>query len=283
MARLKRSRFFSIRMSLKKNRTPSDDFQGISSEQMHRLLHFPFSSPDLITFSPNLTKTIKAPVMHLFNLLLTAIGEKGLKTTATGNLPVKFMRQAADEYFTEENKLPFEIRTETDFFDLHITRLVCGLAGLIRKYRGRFIMTTRLRKLLAEGGTAAVYTELFHTFLKEYNWAFRDGYPAFPIIQQSFAFSLYLFHRFGSEWNPPNFYTDCFIKAFPAILNEAASQLTYTAPENIVGSCYSLRCLEGFAVFFGLMDIEYEGTDTIDRKFKLKKTALLDEVVNFHF
>lgn len=268
----------------RKNRSPCDDFQGISPNQMHQLLDFAFSSPELVTFSRSLAKHPEAPVMHLFNLLLAAIGEKGLKTTAKGNLPVKFMRQVADEYFSEENKLLFEIYTETDFFDIHVTRLLGGIAGFISKYRGRFIMTTRLRKLLAQGGIAAAYLALFQAFVQKYNWAYRDGYPDFQIIQQSFAFSLYLFHRFGDEWRPSSFYADCFIKAFPAILAEAESQLTYTTPENIVSSCYSIRCLESFAVFFGLMDIKYgERNNMIGRKFKLKKTDLLDEVVTFHF
>lgn len=267
----------------RKNRTPRDNFQGLSPDQMHRFLQFPFSSPELVAISGQIATPPRAPVMRLFDLLLAAVREKGLKTTATGNLPVKFLRQAADEYFFRDNKLPFEIRTEIDFIELHIVRLLSGLAGLVRKYKGRFVMTGALRKLLKQGGTAAVYPVLFHNFAQKYNWAFPDGYPALPIIQQSFVFSLYLFHRFGNEWKPSSFYSDCFIKAFPSILTETASQLTYKPPADIVDSCYNLRCLERFAAFFGLIDIEYEGTDRFDRKFKLKTTALLDEAVTFHF
>ena len=267
----------------RKNRAPRDNFQGLSPDQMHRFLHFSFSSPELVTFSGIFAAPPRAPVMQLFSLLLGAIGEKGLKTTATGNLPVKFLRQAADEYFSDENKLPFEIRTEIDFMELHIVRLLSGIAGLIRRLKGRFIMTGLLRKLLKQGGIAAVYPVLFQAFVQKYNWAFPDSYPEFPIIRQSFAFSLYLFHRFGDEWKPSSFYADCFIKAFPAILTEAASQLTYTTPEDIVESCYTLRCVKRFASFFGLIDIQHEETGAVRRKLKLKKTDLLDKVVTFHF
>ena len=34
-----------------KNTTPNEDFHGLSSEQMHRFLHFPFETPDLVRYS----------------------------------------------------------------------------------------------------------------------------------------------------------------------------------------------------------------------------------------
>jgi len=34
-----------------KNTTPKEDFPGLSSEQMHRLLYCPFGSPDLGSYS----------------------------------------------------------------------------------------------------------------------------------------------------------------------------------------------------------------------------------------
>jgi len=173
------------------------------------------------------------------------------------------------------------VRSETDFFDLNVTRLVGGLAGLIRKYRGRFVLTTNFRKCMTQGGMTAVYPHLFRAFVEKYNWAYRDRYPEFRIIQQSFLFSLWLFHRFGDEWRPSSFYEDRFVKAFPVVLTEAESERSYTTPEEAVRACYAWRCLEGFAVFLGLMDIEWKKKDMLDRRFRLRKTSVLDEAVIF--
>lgn len=43
-----------------------------------------------------------------------------------------------------------ELRSEPEFREMHTTRLVAELAGLIRKYKGKFILSRECRKLLAE-------------------------------------------------------------------------------------------------------------------------------------
>jgi hypothetical protein len=266
-----------------KNRAPVDDFEGLSPEQMHRFLHYPFASPDLATFPERLATPAETPIVRLFGLLAEALGEKGLKTTVTGNLPLNFVREAALVFLTEEERTFHRgIRTELEFFDLHATRLVSGLAGLTRKYQGRFVLTSECRKLMEQDGMAAVYPLLFRAFVEKYNWAYRDRYPSFGIIQQSFLFSLWLFNRFGDVWRAPSFYEDCFLRAFPAILGEAESERSYTTPEKVVRSCYAWRCLEGFAVFLGLMEIDWESRGFLDRRFTLRKSRLLNEVVTFH-
>ena len=264
-----------------KNRAPLDDFQGLSPEQMYRFLHFPFSSPNLVTFSERPVVSSEVPLMRLFGLMISAMGEKGLNATEKGNLPLAFVREAAHAYASDEDMMfPRGFHTETEFVDLNVTRLVSGLAGLIRKYRGRFVSTAQCRDLTAKGGMSAVYPLLFRAFVERYDWAYRDRYPSFGIIQQSSLFSLFLFHRFGDEWRPPAFYEDCFLKAFPATLKEA--DLGYRTPAEEVRSCYTWRCLEGFAVFLGLLDVEWEQRGIVNRRFTVRKSPLLDGFVTFH-
>ena len=265
------------------NRAPLDDFAGLSSEQMHGILHFPFSSTDLVTFSPRLSAPPVSPMATLLDALLGAIGDEGLKATATGNLPLNFVRQTALAYFLDgEREYQPGIRSETDFFDLHVTRLVAGASGLIRKYRGKFSRTIRCRKFLGEGGMAAVYPLLLRAFVEKYNWAYRDYYPDFSIIQQSFLFSLWLFHRFGDEWRYPSFYEDYFLRAFPAILSEAPDEGDLITPEDVVRWCYAWRCIEGFAGFLGLVEIRWEDRGFVRRRFQVRKTGLLSDLVTFH-
>ena len=267
----------------KMNRAPRDDFQGLSPEQMHRFLHFPFSSPDLVTFSEGPPVSPEVSLIWLFGIMVSAIGEKGLKATEKGNLPLGFVREAARAYPSREEMMyPRGFHTETEFVDLNVTRLVSGFAGLIRKYRGRFVLTAQCRDLMAKGGMSAVYPRLFRAFVESYDWAFRDRYPSFFIIQQSFLFSLLLFHRFGGDWRPPAFYGDCFLKAFPSILEEAELEIDYLTPEDFVRSCYTWRCLEGFAIFLGLLDVDWGKRGLVNRRFTVRKSTLLDGFVTFH-
>jgi len=54
------------------------------------------------------------------------------------------------------------------------------------------------------------------------------------------------------------------------------------SPEQILRSCYSLRCLESFAAFLGLAEIQRDSARRCDRDFRLRKLPLLDHVVQFH-
>jgi len=142
-----------------RNQVAVDDFHGLSSEQMHRFLYFPFETPNLVSFPSSLDSDPRIPILSLFKLLADAIGEGGLKATATGNLPRSFCRESARTFLGEEEYQRWsrygELRSEPDFREMHTTRLVAGLAGLIRKYKGKFILSKDCRKLLAEQGQPA--------------------------------------------------------------------------------------------------------------------------------
>jgi len=70
---------------------------------------------------------------------VTSNGEKGLTATATGNLPRNVFREAASAYWGDESIREdgriVPIGKEEDFSHLHVTQLVEGLSGLIRKSR----------------------------------------------------------------------------------------------------------------------------------------------------
>ncbi len=265
------------------NRRPVDEFCGLSPEQMMHLLRLPWNSPDYVEFAEELDASPEAPVMLLFQALEVAIGEKGLKPTAAGNLPVELVRSAADAFlgrYPEQNPF-FPMRREDDFLDLHVTRLVAGLAGLVRKHNRRFILSRMLRDWRKQGREGAIYPALMGAFVRRYNWGYADAYPELDIVQQSLAFSLYLLWRFGGEWRPISFYADAFVRAFPQTLDEVRDQ-PYSQPETVIRRCYRNRVLQRFAWFFGLVEIRgniQHGLVSLD--CELRKLPLLDKVAIF--
>jgi hypothetical protein len=263
-----------------------DDFHGLSSEQMHRFLHFPFETPNLITFPSCLGVTPEAPILTLFKLLTDAIGDDGLKATATGNLPRNFCREAARAFWGEEEYARWsrhgELRSEDQFAELNTTRLVAGLAGLIRMYKGKFIIGKECRKLLAEQGMAGIYPRLFRAFVREYNWGYGDRMQEIPMVQHSFLFTLHLLSTYGAEWRSSRFYEDNFLQAFPMVLKEMPEMSEYYSPEKSLRSCYSWRSLERFARFTGLVETEHDPANRYTGDFRLRKLPLLDHVVQFH-
>ena len=269
----------------RKNRQGRVEFEGMSSEQMSKILYAPFDSPQLVAFPDMLGIEPDAPVMRLLDLLLDAIGPEGIKPTATGNLPRNLCRAAALAFHGEEGYREITkfagINTEPDFPELHVTRLVAEMAGLVRKYRGKFILGKACRTLRGTGGNRALYPILFEAFVRKYEWGYLDRYPEFPFLQASFLFSLLLLSRHGDQQRSDSFYCERFLKAFPMLLQGVPAS-EYWTPEKFVSNCYSLRVLQRFAEFFGLVEIERIGDRMVPDEIKIRKRPLLDEVVKFH-
>src|SRR4030067_3432079 len=63
-ASLEELQAFTDRFMRQRNQAPLDDFQGLSADQMHRFLHFPFDSPNLVTYAPVVAGDPKAPLLR---------------------------------------------------------------------------------------------------------------------------------------------------------------------------------------------------------------------------
>lgn len=268
----------------KQNNSRLESFHGLSPAQMHRFLHNPFDSPELVSFAESIESPTEAPVLTLFALLVDAIGEKGLKPTVKGNLPRNVCREAALTFWGEEkyeDRTKYgAIRSEMDFFDLHCLRIVAELAGLVRKYKGKFILTAKCRKKITSQGMAAVYPDLFMAYVQKFNWSYLDGSQDIPFIQQAFLFTLFLLSKYGGELRPQTFYEESFLEAFPILLNEI-EQVSYQSREETVHRVYFYRTLYHFAAFFGLVKVQAIAEVNYPKQYELKKLPLLDQLVSF--
>ena len=268
------------------NYAPSEDFHGLSAEQMHNFLYLPFESPELITFPEQLSTEPDTKVAFLLSLMVEEIGEKGVKLTATGNLGRKFCQDVGARYFERYPDNYFasyqKITSETKMEPLHVIRLSARAVGLIRKVKGEMFLTKKCKKALDNDGMKELYPMLFKGYCQKFNWAYRDGYEELSIIQQSFPFLLFLLHKYGTTWRPASFYSDIFLNAFPMALGEI-SPVSYVEPEESLQNCFVVRSLERFADFFGIAELERISSDPFKEKFRIRATALLDEMIHFHF
>ena len=259
-----------------------DDFDGLSPAQMSDLLYTPLTSPHRLELAQSGVPAAQAPVMILFDALADAIGEDGLRTTAKGNLPRAFCQHAHCQYASVDRGDPYadlgSVNREDDFYDLHVTRLVAQLAGLVRKYKGRFLLTRKARRLRAHDG---IYPVLLTTHATRFNWGYGDGYDELDFVQHAFAFSLYLLHRHGDTEHDARFYEDAFLHAFPMLLDQLTPR-AYLDGETHLRRSYTLRTLDRFAAFFGVIQLTCTRTDPAGFAYQITKTPLLDEVVHFH-
>jgi len=237
---------FAKQRTNQRNQRALDEFCGLSPEQMAHLLYTPFDSPETVRFSADLASAQNTEIMRMFIPLVEAIGESGLKTTAKGNLPLKFCKAMAEQLRQADDGTRLRrfggISSEVDLEELHCTRLVAQLAGLIRKYRGKFVLTQKCRKMLALEDTGNIYLELFKAYTTKFNWGYRDGYPEAGIVQHSFLYTLFLLASFGNSQRPQQFYEDKFLTAFP-MAPDMFPETSYSTAEEDASRCYFLRSM----------------------------------------
>ena len=286
-ASMEEAQAFIKSFQVERNQRPLDDFRGLSPEQMHRLLHAPLDSPEVMQVSSLLESEPDAPLSRLFGLLAETIGDKGLKPTATGNFPRNACREIMQTFLGEHGYSDYirfgGINWEHDAPELHTTRVVAELAGFVRKYRGRFILSRPARAMLAATGQRALYPQLFRTYATEFNWAYQDRYPEAPFVQQGWGFTTYLLYLDGARQQPATGYADAFRQAFPAVDMELEGGPLFRSLEDTWRSLYTVRCLERFADFTGIATVHRAGGDILTRPeaMNVQATPLLHRLISF--
>ena len=270
-----------------RNRRPIDDFRGLSPHQMHRMLDFSLDSPEVLEISTVLESEPDSRLAQLFGLLAGAIGERGVKPTAKGNFPRNACREIMQSCLGDEGYAHYTrfggINTELDAPELHVTRVVGELAGFVRKYRGRFILSRPARAMLAATGQRELYPRLFRTYATEFNWAYSDGYIEVPILQHGWAFTAYLLALEGHRPQPATLYADAFRQAFPAVDDELDEAPLFRSRADTWYSLYTLRCLERFADFTGIATVNREEDRVLApaQSVKVQATPLLGSLIHF--
>ncbi len=273
------------KLMAKKNQEPMTEFHGLSPEQMYQVLHFPFDSPEIVRFDDGGELVLDTPIIRLFSFFVEALGEKGLKLTKKGNLPPKFCREAAlflwgAEQYAQKTKF-HSIRTEVDFFEMHILRIVAKQAGLIRNYKGRVVLIKKVLKKITSAGVGSCYPDLFKTYVQKFNWEYIDGFDGLPFLQESFLFTLYLLQKYGGSVRQQTFYADIFVKAFPQLMGEIV-ETPYCIPEERLVLVYCHRTFKYFATFLGFISYHSISESLFDRKYEVKKLPLLDQFLSFN-
>ncbi len=263
------------------NPNSRNDFKEIPTDKINQLAGSAVNPAPFVQFSDITQNSVSAPIIELFTLLHAAIGEKGLNFSDQGDLPQPFLDNAARSFWNEQQYLKHTatntIARETDFFDMHRLRLIAAHAGVIRKYRGKFIVGTKYRKPISSQGAAAIYGELFTAYVTKFDWTLLDEQKHFDHIKQSFLFSLYLLSTYGDVSRPHQFYEDCYLKTFPT----AVSDMVEKTDTETVRKLYFQRTFVECFTYFGLAKTEPKVDDNTISHLMVEKLPLLDTFVKF--
>jgi hypothetical protein len=264
---------------LKKNQEAHSGFLGFSPEQMHRMLYLTFEETgDIIEFNVGLPAKVfkEIPVVQNVLLFLTRLAElEPLKATVKGNLPLKFARELFSDFPQHKESLRFQIKSEIESVFVHSLRVVLVMCGWMKKRNNYFSLTVKGRKLLEKGFSSTHYWHLFKTYTRKFNWGFQDGYPELWIIQGGFLFALRLLREQARDFTDGQDLADQFIEAFPIVLTQAPKE-RFWGPKETVSRAFSLRFLDRFCEYFGLVEIRHEKTGLVEKQLFVRTTNFYD-------
>jgi hypothetical protein len=99
-------------------------------------------------------------------------------------------------------------------------------------------------------------------------------------MQKSFAFSIYLFDKFGEDWRPVSFYEDAFENAFPQLAEE--NEDIVFGDHTVKFDSRFTRCnIVDFGDYFGFLEAKYAKSNFVRHVTEVRKTELLGQLVRF--
>ncbi len=182
------------------NESPIGEFCGLSPRQMHELLSLGWwNDKKVIVLNDDLPSDMleNVPLLHNCRVLLEVVaGSGGVSSTARGNLKRDTVKQVYDKAIFKGLDLydvyrPPGVVNEDDAPAVHMSRVVCEVAGLLKKRKGRFEITRKGKSLLAEGNEGRLFAHLFDVYFRQFNLAYCDGLPELTGLQNTFPYTLY--------------------------------------------------------------------------------------------
>lgn len=269
-----------------KNNQPVDEFEGRTPKEMYYILYNTFHPDSPFQFCTWVNDEVLKgiPILTQVTFFLKTVQESEfIKLTPKGNLPLKLVNSIYElglfpSYYIDSGFS--KIRSEEDDVYTHTMRLLCELAGLIKKQKGKLSLTAKGKKFIKEDKLFDLFKEIFIVYTRKFNWPYNDRYGDHPIGQLGFAFSLELVSKYGNELLPGKFYAQKYLNAFPMVLDHIETP-RYTTVEEEAINCYVLRTFEYFLKIFGMVELTEKGKDRISAKLFIKKSPILDQVIRF--
>ncbi len=185
------------------NRSPSSELAGLSPRQVSDLLDSSWDGHGVLHLNEALEprKLDASPYFRSASFLLRmAKAEGGIPTTATGNLNRRVVSQMLEECRLSFPTHRFKVINEVDVRQIHISRVLCELGGLLRRQRRKFLVTRRGSRMASPERASELFRHLFAVFFRKLNLAYIDQGSENHALQQTVAFSFYALQQLGDEW-----------------------------------------------------------------------------------
>jgi hypothetical protein len=253
------------KLTNKYNNTGKKDFDGLSPEQMRKLLYHNCNE-NMIRIKDN--KGSDIPLIKQISYYLNLIGaNKEIKLTKSGNLPPVVVKELYSQKFISDRDIEegiTKLTKETDSMTIELTNILCQISRLIKKRNGKISLTDAGKRILT---TEDYLPLILRTFCSEFNWAYFDLFGDAKIGQLGCYYTIYLLSKYGDTKKESLFYAN---KYFQAFFKE------YMGINTEYNIYYVRRTFDRFLEYFGFLE-NYEENKFITEY--VKKSALFDKYI----
>jgi hypothetical protein len=257
--------------------------EDLTSEQIVRFHDYSWGDAEFplqFDHSLSLEEANRSVFFRNARLFLNTLIECTDQTTATAkkNLNRKLVRQMFDQMEIDEKHRTFlaccKVLNEKDVFSLHLIRIICECAGLIKYHSQTFVVPKKHCALLSEDTAGELYYLLFHAYFNKFNMSYVDGLPEVGGLQGGCDYSLY---RIGMLCDGYQSVDDLFPKVLlPIVLEEIEYvSIGFMRKESFLTS----RILDPL-VRFGLLEAKYEEDKYLKRMKQVRRTPLFDRFIS---
>ncbi len=272
----------------KGNATPDPEMCGLSPLQVHDLIYltwederFPIKFNESISCNDLKDSAFFNNTRILLNTLALMKG-KATATATKGKLNRKVVKTVCEkmDFNPWHSKLIHAIgaKNETDIKPLHMIRLVCKHAGLIRKSRNKWLVTGHANFLRTDENAGKLFRMLFLTYFRKLNIGYFDRHGEFDSIQQTIGYSFHVLNKktVGSV-KTKKIRQKIFL---PTVLDDINDDIS--EPKRL-GHLAHLRVIEPLESF-GLLECKWEEDKfALPQIIAVKKTGLFDKFMQFKF
>jgi hypothetical protein len=189
------------------NERPQPDFGGLSPTQVLRLLTANWDAPDsAVRLRDDLSLNDVAHTDKIVNaraLLTLAIDRGGFVMTQAGNIKPDIVAELLEQLQLDGELLRVvrEDRRikEQDIWPLHKMRVVCTLAGLLKRRGQRLEAARKAERLIEPERAGELYALLFRTWFRRFNLAYGTR-GDWPELQHQVAYTLYRLRFAAQDW-----------------------------------------------------------------------------------
>ncbi|HEY9489815.1 MAG TPA: hypothetical protein VIQ51_15860 [Chryseosolibacter sp.] len=240
------------------NNRPEEDYCGLTFNEMRRLSFETFEADSPLQINPSISDQAldSLPFFRLTEEFLKIIQRDGyVKLTPLGALPKKILTGLYSHRFILEEAIEKEIHKltrEVDSPALSALHNNTVLSGLIRKANGKLFLTKVGSKLLTTRGRNKIFMRALYAYTDKLPWSNLDGYPALPVGNLGWGFSILMLLQEGDTPRAASYYAAKYLKAFPEF-HHTYPLREYSTPERDLIRIYCLRTFDRFLEWWGFV------------------------------